>query len=576
MSIVEKIRKYKAVISIFVVACLVISGFYVYFEFFAKEQIVEEITVKEVDDDISPLTQQALFVQIIRIRRKGIIDQMMCSGTLVNLIKNLPINNKEFKLNGEIIDGAEIIGEIEGRLPGKGWDKKPYFSYIAVLDGYEWKGRKVYNTWDTDYLFKEFYKVVGEEQPTAEIEFKFVETEEIKKLFGSNVKEKEMDSFKVVYDFRTGRWDGGDSFNDSDGYRHFNGTNYEMWFDIRQTDYDGDGIPYWTEVNVLETDPVIDDSKLDPDGDGCPTAWEWKWGYDPVVWDNHTFLDPDGDGLQNVEEYYMCKWLANPYYPEIYIEADWSDKAPFKPFAIEWVEGKILSIKRPKLVKTGLLGNDHVFWEDSQQMLMDRFSQHGITVIIDDGCIDTAGKHGGGEILPFLSGEGVNTMAGETGTMSQYYNSNFDDDRKGIFRYLIFAHGGGYTYNMDIRGCYDTMIIQKTRNFFKGVGGGAMTPRTQRISQAVAVMHELGHTCGIAYEHCGGVDNFSSDGTWKNYMSCMYYIKYSQRLFDYSDGSHGENDADDWSSLDLAHFEKPSFEMEGVSFDPAQVGRERG
>ena len=102
-----------------------------------------------------------------------------------------------------------------------------------------------------------------------------------------------------------------------------------------------------------------------------------------------------------------------------------------------------------------------------------------------------------------------------------------------------------------------------------------MTPRDQKILQVVTVMHELGHTCGIAYEHCRGVDNFSSDGTWKNYMSCMYYIKYSQRLFDYSDGSHGENDVGDWGSLDLDHFEKTSFEMERVSFDSAQVGRER-
>ena len=89
------------------------------------------------------------------------------------------------------------------------------------------------------------------------------------------------------------------------------------------------------------------------------------------------------------------------------------------------------------------------------------------------------------------------------------------------------------------------MTIQKTCKFFKCVGRGTMTPRAQKISQEVAVMHELGHTCCIAYEHCRGVDNFSSDGTWKNYMSCMYYIKYSQRLFDYSDGSHGENDVGD-------------------------------
>jgi hypothetical protein len=51
-------------------------------------------------------------MQIKRIRRKGIIDQMMYSGTLVNLVKNLPINNKEFKRNGEIVNGAAIIGQI--------------------------------------------------------------------------------------------------------------------------------------------------------------------------------------------------------------------------------------------------------------------------------------------------------------------------------------------------------------------------------------------------------------------------------------------------------------------------------
>ena len=59
-------------------------------------------------------------------------------------------------------------------------------------------------------------------------------------------------------------------------------------------------------------------------------------------------------------------------------------------------------------------------WKIFNKSLCLRFSQHGITIIIDDGCIDTGGKHGSGEILPFLSGECKNTMAGETGTMSQY------------------------------------------------------------------------------------------------------------------------------------------------------------
>lgn len=116
--------------------------------------------------------------------------------------------------------------------------------------------------------------------------------------------------------------------------------------------------------------------------------------------------------------------------------------------------------------------------------------------------------------------------------------------------------------------------VKQPLSSFKGVNGNAITPRTMRIGQAVAVMHELGHSCGIAYEHCGGVDNFSDDGTWENYESVMYYVKYGRRLFDYSDGTHGENDVDDWSSLFLGSFEIPSDELEGVGFDSAQYGRD--
>ena len=72
-----------------------------------------------------------------------------------------------------------------------------------------------------------------------------------------------------------------------------------MWFSIHQSDFDHDGIPYWTEVNILNTDPERDDSKLDPDEDGLPTSWEWKWGYNHTKYDDHLYLDPDRDGLQN-------------------------------------------------------------------------------------------------------------------------------------------------------------------------------------------------------------------------------------------------------------------------------------
>jgi len=71
-------------------------------------------------------------------------------------------------------------------------------------------------------------------------------------------------------------------------------------------------------------------------------------------------------------------------------------------------------------------------------------------------------------------------------------------------------------------------------------------------------------------EHCGGVDNASSragnppDYPWLDYVSCMNYDYFRQRVFDYSDGSNGKYDADDWSALDFTFFQIPSEEMEGI------------
>lgn len=50
----------------------------------------------------------------------------------------------------------------------------------------------------------------------------------------------------------------------------------------------------------------------------------------------------------------------------------------------------------------------------------------------------------------------------------------------------------------------------------------------------------------------------------------MNYDKYPDRIFDYSDGTHGEQDKDDWSNLDVAYFQKTSEELEGVGFDKTE------
>ena len=560
---IKKSKMFKPAVTGLIVLILIGAGIYAYTQYQPEEE-KEEIPIKETYDGVGPNTLQSISFTLHRIRKKGIINQMENSGLFPNIFKNLPIKNQYIK------------DYLEGMRPGFGWDEKPSFTFTSTIDDEEWLREKPFNDWDTGYINEITFVHVEDEQPTAYVDFTIIEHQTQKKLLGSTTIKKEMDSFKVTYDFRTGRWTGDDEFNDTDGYGHYDGENYEIWFTLSQFSEDGDKIPYWTEVNILDTDPTVDDSKLDPDNDGIPTEWEWYWGYDPFVYDNHSTLDPDLDGLQNTEEYFMRKYLANPYHGEIYIEVDWSETPPFKPYKIEMQQGKILPIQRPTIVKTNDWGMDCSFWEESQQMIMDRFSEHNITVMIDDGCIDTGGTHGGGEIFPIIGGDGKSSYDGATGYFSKFYNTKFDDDRKGIFRYLIITHTGGYTYNMNYGGCYDTIVLQKYPKFFKGVNGNAVVPRTQRIGQAVAVMHEMGHTCGMAYEHCGGVDNFLDDGTWDNYQSCMNYVKYGQRLFDYSDGTHGENDADDWGSLYLGHFQITDDELEGVGFDPVIYGRPRG
>jgi len=539
------------IITLLAAAIIIISGFYVYFEYYAYEEKPDVEPVKEIDDRISPLTQQAVFLEIHRIRVNGIIDQMTnFPGT--RLIDRLPIKDERYR------------AMLHGLVPGIGWNKKPIFTFGVVLNGYEFEEKIDFKTWDTDYINYNLYEITQgwkpdesgytEEKETTTVEIKFIEKE--KNILRTT--STEIENFKVLYDFRTGRWEGDDSFNDSDGYGHYLGNCFEAWFSIYQTDIDGDGIPYWTEVNILNTNPRMDDRKLDPDNDGIPTSWEWKWNYNHTKWDNHSYLDPDNDGLQNNEEYYMEKWLANPYYPDLYIEADYMDKAPLKLFD-----------KR-------LDGWEHVFYEETQQMIMERFSQHGITVHVDDGSMG-----GGGEILPFckpeyetennIYGKGATQMLG--GFSAEYYNNNFADERKGIFRYLLITHGGGEAYTMNYKGCYDTMTTPMNRIAYKGnLGILIPTQRMKRIGNAITVLHEIGHTVGfMLLNTCGGCDNLSegSRDEWANYMSIMNYHKYFEHLFDYSDGSRATNDFDDWGNIDVGFFQRTSDELEGLGYTKA-------
>ena len=529
-------KKSIKMLAILIVVAILISGLYVLLlpkqpHTEKREEVIDEDTS---DNRISPLTDQALFFEIKRIRRRGLEEEMRKFG------RDLPKPNPYYVVLN--IDGKEYDG-----------------SKIESVQG---SGSGTITDWDTGYGYGKIIKDADEEQEISEITFKIMEIKSKGILFFKRNVPVELESLHLVYDYRTGRWEGDDYFNDSDGYGHYFGENCEIWFDIHQTDYDEDGIPYWTEVNILGTDPKVDDSKLDPDNDGVPTSWEWKWGYDPFSPENHTQLDPDVDGLSNVVEYKLEKWLANPFYKDIFIEVD----------------GMKGSGKRKDLPY-------YMFPEESQEMLMDKFARHAITVHIDDGCMG-----GGGELLPF-----VESISQESGMMQKFYKYHFADDRKGIFHYAVIAYASGFCHPQSYGNRYDAFTISGSKEVFSRVfmpyPRYRFNPRTFYIWMASLFMHELGHSLGLmpAPWYCGGIDNISmvpgrlpdnmsfiekmkarnhAIEYWANYVSCMNYgnsggplkgilkPSYAWMVLDYSDGTHGEHDYDDWSHIDLTYFQK--------------------
>ena len=507
-----------ALVAVIVVVLLVLSSVFVYYQYFAKEEKVQEKEEEfKVDERISPLENQAVVLEVLRIRHRGLYDKLLTRGN--------------------------------------SWKTKPVFSYKVNIDDLEYVNKRVFNTWDTMGQENKIIKDVEEEQKTSKITITLFEEQKYGFL-KRKTRNVEKDSITVNYDYRTGRWYSEDDyFKDKDGYGHYLGDTFEIWFNIYQTDYDDDYIPYWTEVNILGTDPMRDDSNLDPDGDGIPTSWEWKWGYDPFTWDDHVQLDPDIDGVENIEEYKMAKWFSDPFAQDIYLEIDY-------------------------MGKTGFFDPAHVFWEESQQAIIEQFSQHNIRLYIDYGWTNGP-KNGGGQVVPHTT-----KMSQDSGIILQYYNNYFPPERRGIFRYVVVSHSPGFNHPA-IGNVYDCFVAwnlvgakyrpskQIYRYIVLGIRPGA---RGMRISLAGSTMHELGHSCGIHPYSIEGCDNASYGialfpnktykETWGQYVSVMNYL-YTHNHIQYSNGKNGPPyDQNDWLKLFIPEFQYNDIQVEDPKFKP--------
>jgi hypothetical protein len=331
----------------------------------------------------------------------------------------------------------------------------------------------------------------------------------------------------LLYSIKTGYWTGDDSSGDVSGYGRLcgcdDGTIYEndrdceLWFDITQTDSDGDHIPYWIEVNTLGTDPTVDDSTLDPDNDTIPTYWEYRWGYQPHTWDDFENIDPDNDSINNIEEFLTSQWFSDPFRKDIFVEMD--------------------------IMGDGPNGEKTYFPENSKELISTAFDKQNIIYHLDMGTM------GGHDILPFDDDLDRDDL--EEIYQNYFLHGDANNWRRGVFHYgLVVYNAGitGYTYQPNAYQITSSNLeIKANKPFLK-----------RDIIYASCYMHELGHTLGFWW--IPGHNRFSSYpwqlGWWlaHSYRSCMNY-GWTYLIVDYSDGSRRLPDLNDWDRIDYSAFE---------------------
>ena len=461
---------------------------------------IDDISVKSINeiivDDIDPLVDICVTVDIISIRLFNITDNRVAPDFFVSV----SINSEEYTSN--IWENAPYLYDIHWTAIANVPDEKENVSISIIL--YQ-------NT--------------------------------------TCSKDSEMNTLAypthLIYSIKNGHWSGDDTIGDPSGYGRLNSydtgntsqyeNEYELWFDINQTDFDNDTIPYWTEVNVYGTNPLINNTGDDLDNDSIPVEWEHKWKYNPNVWENHMQFDSDNDSLTNVEEYQVSSWDSDPFRKDIYIEMD--------------------------AMAIGPHGQNSTIPLDSKELLRSVYNRRDIVYHLDDGCMG-----GGGEIYPFdLSTDRKELLNLYT---TYFLHNDSQNWRRSVFRYATIVYQQKVASGIAYVGEHPWLYwhVPGINTFV--ISAQSMQKTSQKRSTPLdfiyscAIMHETGHTFGIDFLFPIGCDNIFTTKPYhiaywffENYKSCMNY-RYTYSLLDYSDGSHGIGDSDDWGQLDFSFFEK--------------------
>jgi len=315
----------------------------------------------------------------------------------------------------------------------------------------------------------------------------------------------------LYYSIKNGTWWLEDHIGDSNGYGHASGEedgsttidqdDCEIWFNIQQNDYDNDGLTYWEEVNVYGTDPAVDNTGDDLDGDGMSIEWEDWYGLSDLD-PGDALDDPDRDGLTNLEEYTVRDLRSDPFYPDLFVEIDYMSGHRPHESVLRYIENYYAT--HP--ISSGYSGIHLVFEVDDE---------------IPPNVLDT-------------NNDGFMSSAERRAIKN---NPNYwDPDRNGIFRYCIFCDRFAAEADIDP----DTMGYAEAPGDDLNIADGACDAYandwfnhwiggvTEEQVEKVILMHELGHCINII------------DWTWVN----------GERKEDYCDNTHCVMAKVNWDNCD--------------------------
>ena len=222
----------------------------------------------------------------------------------------------------------------------------------------------------------------------------------------------------------------------------------------------------------------------------------------------------------------MDQYGASPFHKDVFLELDWTK------------------------TKAANVTNEPQVKEITQ--MIDAFAKHNITLHVDTGNL------GGGEEIPsqaFVSYADLINLYWD-----YFLHNDLNNPRHRIFHYGLicdYTEGPGFATV-----CWDNL-----NSFIIGAQFLAEKyPHYHREWLAMtSAMHETGHTFGLIVTKFNGIDNhmtmkpiYKEFWFYITYRSLLNYV-YTFAMMDFSDGSHGRGDFNDWGNLDFSFFKNTYF-----------------